>query len=161
MWDIKYLYITYLFNIDSECFLLYLALFFFREFEPIRLLGLQLLGKLLVGIPSEKKAAKLFTLPMGQYRPISENLRKEITSAPRLFFYVISERLLKFPPSDDLRAIFFDVLLGGTSPKQVILPTLHHNCFTIFFGPVINCNLVCFFFCIGPTRAFSFWFIKR
>uniref|UniRef100_A0ACD5UJ10 Uncharacterized protein n=1 Tax=Avena sativa TaxID=4498 RepID=A0ACD5UJ10_AVESA len=91
-----------------------------REFEPIRLLGLQLLGKLLVGIPSEKKAAKLFTLPTGQYRPTSENLKKEIISAPRLFFYVISERLLKFPPSDNLSAIFFDVLLGGTSPKQVL-----------------------------------------
>ncbi|XP_047071626.1 BEACH domain-containing protein B-like [Lolium rigidum] len=91
-----------------------------REFEPIRLLGLQLLGKLLVGIPSEKKAAKLFAFPTGQYRSISENFRKEITSAPRLFFCVISERLLKFPPSDNLSAIFFDVLLGGSSPKQVL-----------------------------------------
>ncbi|XP_020165084.1 BEACH domain-containing protein B [Aegilops tauschii subsp. strangulata] len=84
-----------------------------REFEPIRLLGLQLLGKLLVGIPSEKKGAILFTLPTGKYR-------KEMTSAPQLFFHVISERLLRFPPSDNSSATFFDVLLGRTSPKQVL-----------------------------------------
>ncbi|XP_044956208.1 BEACH domain-containing protein B-like isoform X2 [Hordeum vulgare subsp. vulgare] len=84
-----------------------------REFEPIRLLGLQLLGKLLVGSPSEKKGAILFTLPTGKSR-------KEMTSAPQLFFHVISERLLRFPPSDNLSATFFDVLLGRTSPKQVL-----------------------------------------
>ncbi|VAI79870.1 BEACH domain-containing protein B-like isoform X1 [Triticum dicoccoides] len=84
-----------------------------REFEPIRLLGLQLLGKLLVGIPSEKKGAILFTLPTGKSR-------KEMISAPQLFFHVISERLLRFPPSDNSSATFFDVLLGRTSPKQVL-----------------------------------------
>ncbi|KAF7097943.1 hypothetical protein CFC21_099720 [Triticum aestivum] len=84
-----------------------------KEFEPIRLLGLQLLGKLLVGIPSEKKGAILFTLPTGKSR-------KEMISAPQLFFHVISERLLRFPPSDNSSATFFDVLLGRTSPKQVL-----------------------------------------
>ncbi|XP_024315441.1 BEACH domain-containing protein B [Brachypodium distachyon] len=105
-----------------------------REFEPIRLLGLQLLGKLLVGIPSENKEATLFTSPIGQSRPFSENLRKEIASAPQLFFDTISERLLKFPLSDNLCATLFNVLLGGTSPKQVLQehlqsdPSKDRNC---------------------------------
>jgi hypothetical protein len=133
-----------LLDIGSKCFWYILLGFFFREFEPIRLLGLQLLGKLLVGIPSEKKVAKLFTLPTGQYRLISENLRKEITSAPRLFFCVISERLLKFPPSDNLSAIFFDVL-GGASPKKVILPTTRHVIFIILLS-IKNCKFDLLFF---------------
>uniref|UniRef100_J3L9U4 BEACH domain-containing protein n=2 Tax=Oryza brachyantha TaxID=4533 RepID=J3L9U4_ORYBR len=91
-----------------------------REFEPIRLLGLQFLGKLLVGVPSEKKGPKLFGLPVGRPRPLSENLSKAITAAPQLFFYSISERLFKFPLSDHLCATLFDVLLGGASPKQVL-----------------------------------------
>lgn len=91
-----------------------------REFEPIRLLGLQLLGKLLVGVPSEKKGPKLFGLPVGRPRSMSENLRKGIAATPQLFFYSISERLFKFPLSDHLCATFFDVLLGGASPKQVL-----------------------------------------
>lgn len=91
----------------------------FREFEPIRLLGLQFLGELLVGVPSEKKGPKFFGLPVGRPRSISENLRKGMTAAPQLFFYSISERLFKFPLSDHLRATLFDVLLGGASPKQV------------------------------------------
>ncbi|CAM0946806.1 unnamed protein product [Alopecurus aequalis] len=91
-----------------------------REFEPIRLLGLQFLGKLLVGVPYEKKGPKLFGLPLGRPRSISENLRKGITATPQLFFYSISERLFKFPLSDHLCATFFDVLLGGASPKQVL-----------------------------------------
>ncbi|TKW23149.1 hypothetical protein SEVIR_4G274600v4 [Setaria viridis] len=90
-----------------------------REFEPVRLLGLQLLGKLLAGIPSEKKGMKLFPLPLVQSRSISENLTKEITAAPQLFFYAISERLFKFPLSDNLCAALFSVL-GGTTPQQVL-----------------------------------------
>uniref|UniRef100_A0A0E0JVW3 BEACH domain-containing protein B n=1 Tax=Oryza punctata TaxID=4537 RepID=A0A0E0JVW3_ORYPU len=89
-----------------------------REFEPIRLLGLQFLGELLVGVPSEKKGPKIFGLPVGRPRSVSENLSKGITAAPQLFFYSISERLFKFPISDHLRATLFDVLLGGASPKQ-------------------------------------------
>uniref|UniRef100_A0A0E0GD47 BEACH domain-containing protein n=1 Tax=Oryza nivara TaxID=4536 RepID=A0A0E0GD47_ORYNI len=87
-----------------------------RESEPVRLLGLQLVGKLMAGIPSEKKGAKLFTLPIGQSRPLSDNSKNEITAASHLFFYTISERLFKFPLSYNLCAAFFNVLLGGTSP---------------------------------------------
>ncbi|PUZ74193.1 hypothetical protein GQ55_1G045900 [Panicum hallii var. hallii] len=83
-----------------------------REFEPIRLLGLQLLGKLLVGVPSEKRGPKFFGLPVGR--------GKGTSAAPQLFFYSISERLFKFPLSDHLCASLFDVLLGGASPKQVL-----------------------------------------
>ncbi|KAF8687356.1 hypothetical protein HU200_043042 [Digitaria exilis] len=90
-----------------------------REFEPVRLLALQLLGKLLVGIPSEKKGMELFTLPLGKSRPISENITKEITAAPQLLFYTISERLFKFPLSDNLCAALFSVL-GGTTAQQVL-----------------------------------------
>ncbi|PWZ18278.1 BEACH domain-containing protein B [Zea mays] len=89
-----------------------------REFEPVRLLGLQLLGKLLTGIPSEKKETKLFALPLGQSRPISENLTKEITAAPQFFLNTMSERLFKFPLSDNLCAALFSVL-SGTSAQQV------------------------------------------
>uniref|UniRef100_K3YP63 BEACH domain-containing protein B n=1 Tax=Setaria italica TaxID=4555 RepID=K3YP63_SETIT len=91
-----------------------------REFEPIRLLGLQLLGKLLVGVPSEKKGPKIFGLPVGRPRSIAEDIRKGTTAASQLFFYSISERLFKFPLSDHLCASLFDVLLGGASPKQVL-----------------------------------------
>ncbi|KAF2928095.1 BEACH domain-containing protein B isoform X2 [Oryza sativa Japonica Group] len=91
-----------------------------RESEPVRLLGLQLVGKLMAGIPSEKKGAKLFTLPIGQSRPLSDNSKNEITAASHLFFYTISERLFKFPLSYNLCAAFFNVLLGGTSPIKVL-----------------------------------------
>jgi hypothetical protein len=84
------------------------------------LLGLQLLGKLLTGIPSEKKETKLFALPLGQSRPISENLTKEITAAPQFFLNTMSERLFKFPLSDNLCAALFSVL-SGTSAQQVIV----------------------------------------
>lgn len=84
-------------------------------------MGLQLLGKLLVGVPSEKKGPKIFGLPVGP-RSIAEDTRKG-TAAPQLFFYSISERLFKFPLSDHLCASLFDVLLGGASPKQVICQT--------------------------------------
>ncbi|WVZ78912.1 hypothetical protein U9M48_026555 [Paspalum notatum var. saurae] len=89
-----------------------------RESESVRLLGLQLLGKLLAGTP-EKKGMELFPLPIGQSRPISENLTKEMIASPQLFLYTISERLFKFPLSDNLCAALFSVL-GGTSPQQVL-----------------------------------------
>ncbi|KAL6888469.1 hypothetical protein ACP4OV_009495 [Aristida adscensionis] len=91
-----------------------------REFEPIRLLGLQFLGKLLVGVPSERKGPKFFGLTVGRPRSIAEDIRKGITAAPLLFFHAISERLFKFSLSDNLCATLFDVLLGGASPKQVL-----------------------------------------
>lgn len=97
------------------------------------MLGLQLLGKLLVGIPSEKKGAILFTLPTGKSR-------KEMTSAPQLFFHVISERLLRFPPSDNSSATFFDVLLGRNSPKQVIMTILCHVTVSFYYFTITFSN---------------------
>ncbi|THU62740.1 hypothetical protein C4D60_Mb01t08320 [Musa balbisiana] len=97
--------------------LLSLAEMSLRELEPIRLLGLQFLGKLLVGLPSEKKGMKFFSLSVGRSKYISENFRKGGTM-PEPIFSAMSERLFKFPLSDHLCATLFDVLLGGASPKQ-------------------------------------------
>lgn len=136
--------------------------FFFREFEPVRLLGLQLLGKLLTGIPSEKEGTKLFTLPLGKSRPISVNLTKEITAAPQLFLNTMSERLFKFPLSDNLCAVLFSVL-SGTSAQQVIVLTLCHIVFSLFFfsvSPVLTEYVICCFLCIGSPGKFSVWSIK-
>ncbi|XP_062179129.1 BEACH domain-containing protein B-like [Phragmites australis] len=123
-----------------------------REYEPVRLLGLQLLGKLLAGIPSEKKGTELFPLPIGQCRPIAENLRKEITVAPQLFLDTVSERLFKFPLSDNLCAALFSVLLGGTSPQQVLQensqfdPSKDKTCNLSSLGPFpVPQILVCIF----------------
>ncbi|XP_073008552.1 BEACH domain-containing protein B isoform X1 [Typha latifolia] len=88
-----------------------------REMEPIRLLGLQFLGKLLVGVPSEKRGAKFFNLSVGRSKSLSEIQR---TMTLQLIFPAITERLFKFPLSDHLCATLFDVLLGGASPKQVL-----------------------------------------
>ncbi|CAL9114662.1 unnamed protein product [Musa textilis] len=95
-----------------------------RELEPIRLLGLQFLGKLLVGLPSEKKGMKFFSLSVGRSKYISENFRKGGTM-PEPIFSAMSERLFKFPLSDHLCATLFDVLLGGASPKQVLQKHSH------------------------------------
>ncbi|CAD6251786.1 unnamed protein product [Miscanthus lutarioriparius] len=118
-----------------------------REFEPIRLLGLQLLGKLLVGVPSEKRGPKFFGLPVGRPRSIAEDIRKGTTAASQLFFFSISDRLFKFPLSDHLCASLFDVLLGGASPKQVLQKrsqsdALKDRSMAPFFVPQI---LVCIF----------------
>lgn len=94
-----------------------------RELEPIRLLGLQFLGKLLVDLPSEKKGAKFFSFSVGRSKSISENFKKGENSIIQPIFSAISERLFKFPLSDHLCATLFDVLLGGASPKQVKLLT--------------------------------------
>ncbi|KAK4792509.1 hypothetical protein SAY86_022944 [Trapa natans] len=88
-----------------------------REFEPIRLLSLQFLGRLLVGIPSEKKGLRFFNLGVGRSRPISENY-KDLRMQP--IFSAISDRLFNFPQTDNFCATLFDVLLGGASPKQVL-----------------------------------------
>lgn len=90
-----------------------------RDFEPIRLLGLQFIGRLLVGIPSEKKGARFFGLGVGRSRSLSESCRYNITRMQPIFS-AISERIFKFPQTDNLCATLFDVLLGGASPKQVI-----------------------------------------
>lgn len=91
-----------------------------RELEPIRLLGLQFLGKLLVELPLEKKGAKFFNISVGRSKFVSENFKKAGDVVPQPIFTAISKRLFRFPLSDNLRATLFDVLLGGASPKQVL-----------------------------------------
>ncbi|XP_071693148.1 BEACH domain-containing protein B isoform X2 [Rutidosis leptorrhynchoides] len=90
-----------------------------RDYEPVRLLGLQLLGRLLVGIPSEKKASSFFTLAIGRSKSVLEG-PKRAESRLQPIFIAISDRLFRFPQTDALCATFFDVLLGGASPKQAI-----------------------------------------
>ncbi|CAI8599125.1 unnamed protein product [Vicia faba] len=88
-----------------------------RECESIRLLSLQFLGRLLVGLPSEKKGSRFFSIPTGRSKSISEEHRK-IRMQPILL--AISDRLFSFPQTENLCATLFDVLLGGASPKQVL-----------------------------------------
>lgn len=97
-----------------------MTIFFFtwRELEPIRLLGLQFIGKLLVGVPSDKKGSKLFSLGMQRAKSISESPIKGNTRIEPIFS-AIADRLFNFPQTDHLSAMLFDVLLGGASPKQV------------------------------------------
>ncbi|XWS25391.1 hypothetical protein CRYUN_Cryun27aG0064600 [Craigia yunnanensis] len=90
-----------------------------REYEPIRLLSLQFLGRLLVGLPSEKKGPRFFNLAVGRLKSLSENNNK-ISSRMQPLFLAISDRLFKFPQTDNLCATLFDVLLGGASPRQVL-----------------------------------------
>lgn len=92
---------------------------FRREHEPIRLLSLQFLGRLLVGLPSEKKGPRFFNLAVGRSKFLSENSKKT-SSRMQLLFFAISDRLFNFPLTDNLCATLFDVLLGGASPKQVV-----------------------------------------
>lgn len=90
-----------------------------RDFEPIRLLSLQFLGRLLVGLPSEKKGGKFFSISVGRSRSLSEG-HKKISLRMQPIFSAISDRLFRFPQTDFLCASLFDVLLGGASPKQVL-----------------------------------------
>ncbi|CAL5385752.1 unnamed protein product [Camellia sinensis] len=90
-----------------------------RSSEPIRLLSLQFLGRLLVGLPSERKGSKFFNISVGKAKSISECHRK-ISSRIQPIFSAISDRLFRFPQTDLLCASLFDVLLGGASPKQVL-----------------------------------------
>ncbi|GAV66852.1 WD40 domain-containing protein/Beach domain-containing protein/Laminin_G_3 domain-containing protein [Cephalotus follicularis] len=87
-----------------------------REYEPVRLLSLQFLGRLLVGLPSEKKGPRFFNI--GRSRSLSERHKKISRMQP--IFSAISDRLFKFPQTDNLCCTLFDVLLGGASPKQVL-----------------------------------------
>ncbi|CAL1372181.1 unnamed protein product [Linum trigynum] len=89
------------------------------EHEPVRLLGLQFLGKLLIGLPTEKKGPRYFLLNVGRSKSISER-HKKISSRMQPIFSSISDRLFRFPLTDNLCAILFDVLLGGASPRQVL-----------------------------------------
>ncbi|XP_057974811.1 BEACH domain-containing protein B isoform X2 [Malania oleifera] len=90
-----------------------------REYEPIRLLSLQFLGRLLVGLPSEKKGPRFFNIAVGRSRSLSESHRK-ISLRMQLIVSAMSDRLFRFPQSEYLCATLFDVLLGGASPKQVL-----------------------------------------
>lgn len=90
-----------------------------RGHEPIRLLSLQFIGRLLVGVPSEKKGLKFFNIAVGRSKSLSEvNRRTNIRIQPT--FVAIYERLFTFPLTEHLCATLFDVLLGGASPKQVL-----------------------------------------
>lgn len=90
-----------------------------RDFEPIRLLGFLFLGRLLVGLPSEKKGLKFFNISVGRSKSLQEGPKK-INSRMQPIFSLISDRLFGFPQTDNLSATLFDVLLGGASPKQVL-----------------------------------------
>ncbi|XAR62071.1 hypothetical protein NMG60_11016666 [Bertholletia excelsa] len=90
-----------------------------RDFESVRLLSLQFLGRLLVGIPSERKGSKFFNISVGRSRSLTEGHIK-ISGRMQPIFSAISDRLFKFPQTDFLCASLFDVLLGGASPKQVL-----------------------------------------
>ncbi|KAL1821830.1 hypothetical protein ACET3Z_016699 [Daucus carota] len=90
-----------------------------RDYEPIRLLALQFLGRLLVGLPSEKKALKFFSITVGKSKSLLDSNKKPgLPMQP--IFSVISNKLFKFPLTDNLCAALFDALLGGASPKQVL-----------------------------------------
>ncbi|XP_042020550.1 BEACH domain-containing protein B-like isoform X1 [Salvia splendens] len=90
-----------------------------RDFEPVRLLGLQFIGKLLVGLPSEKKVSKFFNIAVGRSKSLSEG-HKKVSLVTQTFFSIVSDRIFKYPHTDLLCATLFDVLLGGASPKQVL-----------------------------------------
>ncbi|XP_052201034.1 BEACH domain-containing protein B isoform X2 [Diospyros lotus] len=90
-----------------------------RDFEPIRLLSLQFLGRLLVGLPSERKGPKFFSISVGRSKFLSESHRK-ISLRMQSIFSAMSDRLFRFPQTDLLCASLFDALLGGASPKQVL-----------------------------------------
>lgn len=90
-----------------------------RDHEPVRLLSLQFLGRLLVGLPSEKKGPRFFNLAVGRSKSLSE-YHKKISSRMQPIFLAMSDRMFKFPQTDSLCATLFDVLLGGASPKQVL-----------------------------------------
>ncbi|KAK9165680.1 hypothetical protein Scep_000871 [Stephania cephalantha] len=97
-----------------------------REHEQVRLLGLQFLGRLLVGLPSEKKGARFFSLAVGRSRLLSES-HKKIDARLQPIFSAMSDRLFQFPQTDLLCATLFDVLLGGASPKQVLQKQNQHE----------------------------------
>lgn len=90
-----------------------------RGYEPIRLLGLQFIARLLVGLPSEKKGLKFFSLGVGRSKALPESTRKTNTRVQPIFC-AISERIFIFPLTENLCATLFDILLGGASPKQVL-----------------------------------------
>lgn len=119
-----------------------------RQEEPLRLLGLQIIGMLLWSVPSEKKGSWLLTITTGTTRAAYEHDQVERAKLTPLFA-AITERLLAFPFTDLLRATLFDILLGGASPKQVLqrqtgaaqdLATLGHNITSFGGGRRLSTN---------------------
>ncbi|KAI4388687.1 hypothetical protein MLD38_000993 [Melastoma candidum] len=107
-----------------------------REYEPIRLLSLQFLGRLLVGVPLEKKGTRFFSLGSGRSKQPSEALRSSYDRMQPLLVG-ISERLFKFPLTDGLCAALFDILLGGASPKQVLQKNSSKGSSSQFYLPQV------------------------
>jgi WD40 repeat protein len=95
-----------------------------RDCESIRMLSLQLLGRLLVGLPSEKKGSKFFNISVGKPKLLLES-NKRTSIRMQTIFSVISDSLFRFSQTDLLCATLFDVLLGGASPKQVLQKNIH------------------------------------
>lgn len=79
----------------------------------------------MVDLPSEKKGARFFNLAVGRSRSLSDG-HKKISMRMQPIFSAMSDRLFRFPQTDNLCASLFDVLLGGASPKQVFV-TMHLN----------------------------------
>ncbi|KAK4483931.1 hypothetical protein RD792_011140 [Penstemon davidsonii] len=104
-------------NITGGCHIFFNLLT--RNYEPVRLLGLQFIGRLLLGLPSEKKGSKFFNISVGRSKSLSEG-HKKISLHMQTIFSIISDRLFTFPQTDHLCATLFDILLGGASPKQVL-----------------------------------------
>ncbi|CAN8244848.1 unnamed protein product [Cochlearia groenlandica] len=90
-----------------------------RDYEPVRLLSLQFLGRLLYDVPSEKKGPRFFNIAVGRPKSLLQG-HKKIGSRTHQLFSAMAERLFQYPQTDNLRATLFDVLLGGASPKQVL-----------------------------------------
>ncbi|XP_073132382.1 BEACH domain-containing protein B isoform X2 [Henckelia pumila] len=90
-----------------------------RDMEPVRLLGLQFIGRLLVDLPIEKKGPKFFNIAIGRSKSVSEG-HKKMSLDMQPIFPIISDRLFNFPQTEILCVTLFDVLLGGASPKQVL-----------------------------------------
>ncbi|KAH7332120.1 hypothetical protein KP509_20G069100 [Ceratopteris richardii] len=90
-----------------------------RQEEALRLLGLQIIGRLLIALPNEKKGSWLLSIASGVTRLAHENQRAERARINSLFA-AVTERLIVFPFTDTLCATLFDILLGGSSLKQVL-----------------------------------------
>ncbi|GJW65340.1 BEACH domain-containing protein B isoform X1 [Tanacetum coccineum] len=78
------------------------------------------LGRLFVAMHLEKKGSSFFTLAIGRSKSHLEG-PKRVESKLQPIYSAMSDRLFRFPQTDVLCATFFDVLLGGASPKQALL----------------------------------------
>ncbi|EPS68659.1 hypothetical protein M569_06109, partial [Genlisea aurea] len=91
-----------------------------RNFEPVRLLALQIISRLVVGSPADKKGSKFFSISIGRSKYLPEVFGSAgLDSQP--IFSLMSDKIFAFPQTDELCAALFDALLGGASPKQVVL----------------------------------------